>query len=95
MKLQKDLREFIALLNSAKVRYVVAGDYAVAFHGHPRYTGDIDVFIEPSESNAAKIVAVLAGFGLASDDLTADVFVVPDARISSTTSGVLCSPNTL
>ena len=42
MKLQADLREFIELLNSANVKYVIVGGYAVAFHGHPRLTADID-----------------------------------------------------
>jgi len=46
MKLQKDLREFIELLNSHDVRYLIVGGYAVAFHGYPRATGDIDFFIE-------------------------------------------------
>ena len=41
-KLQKDLREFVGLLNSHHVAYLVVGGHAVAFHGHPRYTGDID-----------------------------------------------------
>jgi hypothetical protein len=40
--LSKDFKEFIELLNENKVRYLVVGGYAVAFHGHPRYTKDID-----------------------------------------------------
>jgi len=46
MKLQKDLREFIELLNGLEARYLVVGAFAVAYHGHPRYTGDIDLFIK-------------------------------------------------
>lgn len=52
--LSKDLREFIEFLNSREVRYRIAGGYAVAFHGHPRMTGDIDIFIEVSEENARR-----------------------------------------
>jgi hypothetical protein len=46
--LSKDFKEFIELLNENKVRYLVVGGYAVALHGHPRYTKDIDVWIELS-----------------------------------------------
>ena len=42
MKLTKDLREFVELLNAAAVKYLLVGGHAVAFHGHPRFTGDID-----------------------------------------------------
>jgi hypothetical protein len=48
MRLQKDLREFIELLNSTKVKYVLVGGHAVAYHGFPRFTGDIDFFMEQS-----------------------------------------------
>ena len=44
-KLQADVREFIELLNSHNVEYLIVGGHAVAFHGHPRFTGDIDFFI--------------------------------------------------
>ena len=63
MKLQKDLREFIELLNSHKVDYLIVGGHAVAFHGHPRYTGDIDFLVRPTEENASRIVAAIKEFG--------------------------------
>ena len=54
MQLQKDLKEFIELLNSHNVKYLVVGGYAVAYHGYPRTTGDIDFFIEAlGERNVA------------------------------------------
>ena len=53
MKLDQDLREFIELLNARDVRYLVVGAYALAFHGRPRYTGDIDFFVQPSSENAS------------------------------------------
>ena len=61
MKPTKDLREFIALLNSTKVKYLMVGGHAVAFHGHPRFTGDFDFFIERSAQNAAGLAAVVDG----------------------------------
>ena len=51
MNLEDDLREFIELLNALKIRYIV-GAFAVAYHGYPRYTADIDLFIERSSQNA-------------------------------------------
>jgi hypothetical protein len=62
-KLQNDLSEFIALLNSTGVEYLVVGGHAVAFHGHPRLTGDIDFFVRPTQENGARIVDVLNQFG--------------------------------
>lgn len=62
-KLQADLREFIALLNSNEVEYLVVGGYAVAFHGHPRFTGDIDFFIRATKDNARRVVDALTAFG--------------------------------
>jgi hypothetical protein len=63
MKLQKDLREFIELLNSTRIKYVLVGGHAVAYHGFPRFTGDIDFFIDISPSNLAVLAKVLADFG--------------------------------
>jgi hypothetical protein len=65
-RLQKDLREFIELLNSTKVKYVLVGGHAVAYHGFPRFTGDIDFYIESSASNLALVAKVLTDFGFAS-----------------------------
>jgi hypothetical protein len=75
VKLTKDLREFVVLLNSHRVEYVVVGGHAVAYHGHPRYTGDTDFFVRPSRDNAQRVLAVLDAFGfgevgISNDDLT-------------------------
>jgi hypothetical protein len=59
MNLSRDLREFVALLNSTKVKYLLVGGHAVAWHGYPRFTGDIDFFVEMSDENAAKLERVL------------------------------------
>jgi hypothetical protein len=64
VKLQKDLREFIELLNSHEVEYLIVGGHAVAFHGHPRYTGDIDFLVRPTDQNASRIVSVIREFGI-------------------------------
>jgi len=61
--LQTDLREFIALLNSHRVEYLLVGGHAVAFHGHPRFTGDIDFLVRATPENVRRILVVLNAFG--------------------------------
>jgi hypothetical protein len=63
MPLSKDLREFIALLNSNEVEYLIVGAFAVAYHGYPRYTADLDVLIRSSEQNAHRVLKSLNEFG--------------------------------
>jgi hypothetical protein len=79
--LSKDFKEFIELLNENKVRYLVVGGYAVAFHGHPRYTKDLDVWIELSPDNANKILEALKKFGFGSLGLKPDDFLESDQVI--------------
>ena len=69
-KLQADLKEFIALLSSHSVEYLIVGGHAVAFHGHPRFTGDIDFFIRATPSNVQRLLAVLNDFGFGSLGIT-------------------------
>ena len=83
--LSKDFKEFIELLNGNKVRYLVVGGYAVAFHGHPRYTKDLDVWIELSPDNANKILDALKKFGFGSLGLKADDFLESDQIIQLVT----------
>lgn len=78
MKLSRDLREFIELLNSCAVEYVVVGGHAVAYHGYPRYTGDIDFFIRPTEDNARRLLEVFDRFGFGGVGITRDDFTTPD-----------------
>jgi predicted nucleotidyltransferase len=66
VELFKDFRDFIHLLNLQEVEYLVVGGYALAFHGKPRHTGDLDIWINISETNAAKMVNVLDEFGVGS-----------------------------
>ena len=56
------------------VRYLIVGGYAVAFHGHPRFTKDIDVFYENTVDNVEYLRKALVGFGFGEDELPADVF---------------------
>ena len=79
--LSKDFKEFIELLNEHSVKYLVVGGYAVAFHGYPRYTKDIDIWIELSLENADKILKALNEFGFGSLDLTPDDFLESDQII--------------
>jgi hypothetical protein len=78
MEVQKDFREFLALLNAHEVEFMIVGGYALAFHGAPRFTGDIDVFVKPDPGNARRIILALADFGFSSLDLTIDDFQDPD-----------------
>jgi hypothetical protein len=79
--LNQDFKEFIQSLNDNRVRYLVVGGYAVAVHGHPRYTKDMDVWIEMGPENAAKMVRALEQFGFGSLGLQAADFLVPDQII--------------
>lgn len=66
MQLASDFEDFIKILNKHAVEYLVVGGYAMAFHGRPRFTGDLDIWINISESNAEKMLAVLVEFGFSS-----------------------------
>jgi hypothetical protein len=81
MVLSLDFKEFIELLNANQVRYLVIGGYAIALHGHPRYTKDLDIWIEMTRDNAAQIVRALDQFGFGSLGLKEDDFLVADQII--------------
>ncbi len=74
MELNQDFKEFFQSLNAHKVRYLVVGGFAVALHGHPRYTKDIDVWIDSTAANAKRMVRAMADFGFASLGLGAADF---------------------
>jgi predicted nucleotidyltransferase len=75
IKFEKDFLEFISLCNKHKVEYLVIGGYAVAIHGYPRYTKDIDVSIQISVKNAEAMIEVMKEFGFASLNLTSEDFI--------------------
>jgi predicted nucleotidyltransferase len=58
-----DLYEFVKLLIEKEVEYLIVGGYAVGIHGHPRYTGDLDVWINPTKENAEKVLETVNQFG--------------------------------
>lgn len=77
MILEKDFEDFIKYLNKHQVEYMVVGGYALAFHGKPRHTGDLDIWINISEINAQKMLNVLNDFGMSSLKLSKEDFLKP------------------
>jgi len=81
MDTQQDFKELLELFNEHKVEYIIVGAYALAYHGAPRFTGDMDIFVKPSVENAKKIVSGLSGFGFGSLNLTVEDFQTPNSVI--------------
>jgi hypothetical protein len=77
MEIPNDFRELLELFNAHKVEYLVVGGYALAFHGAPRVTGDIDLFVRPTSGNAERILSVLDAFGFGSLNLVVGDFAKP------------------
>jgi len=73
-----DFREFIESLNKHNVRYLLIGGYAVALHGHPRYTKDLDIWIWMDSTNATNLLNALKDFGFSSLPLAIEDFLKPD-----------------
>lgn len=95
METQQDFRELLGLLNKHGVEYLIAGAHALAYHGVPRYTGDIDIYVRPSTKNSRSIMQALNEFGfgsagLSETDFTAEGKViqlgVPPVRVDIITS---------
>ena len=76
--LPSDFKEFLRLLNEKNVKYLIVGGYAVGYHGYPRSTGDMDVWVESTEENAVRLVQALKAFGFDVPKLDPDLFVDPD-----------------
>jgi len=70
LKLHPDFSDFVAALNGNNVEYVIVGSFALAFHGNPRATGDIDFWIRPMTSNAKALIKALVDFGFGGLDIT-------------------------
>jgi hypothetical protein len=81
MILNPDLKEFFLLLNANEVRYLIVGGYAVAYHGYPRYTRDIELSILIDHDNALKMVKTIGDFGFASLGLIENDFLEADTII--------------
>jgi hypothetical protein len=67
--------EMLSALSAAKVEYLIVGAYALAAHGNPRATGDIDIWVRPTRENAARVMKALREFGAPLFDLTLDDLV--------------------
>jgi len=82
MKIESpDFRELLTLLNKNKVRYLVAGGYAVNFYGYIRNTGDIDIWIDNSDENAELVIKTLLEFGFTFSNLEKEDFIQPGGFI--------------
>ena len=95
MEIQSDFKELLELFNKQQVEYLIVGGYALAFHGVPRATGDLDLWIRPVAENARRLLQALALFGfdavgLSEGDFTSEGKVVqlgvPPVRIDLLTS---------
>jgi len=82
MNTHPDFQDFLKLLNDHRVEYMVVGGYAVAFHGYPRFTKDIDIFYRPSAENAERLRAALLGFGFRSETISIEMLLAGN-RITS------------
>ncbi len=78
IQLPSDFKEFLQLLNSRRVEYLVVGGYAVGFHGSPRATGDLDIWVAATEENAQKLEEVLREFGFDLSELSKELFLEKD-----------------
>lgn len=81
MNITQDMFEFIQLLNKHEVEYVIIGAHALSHFGYPRYSGDLDILIQPIHNEAEKIIAVLDEFGFGSLNLKVEDFLNKDAVI--------------
>jgi len=75
--LPPDFKEFLRLLNSQHVEYLLIGGYAVGYHGYPRPTGDMDIWIALSPLNASRVAQALVEFGFRAEDVPAALFTEP------------------
>jgi len=78
MEVQQDFRDLLALFNAHKVDYIIVGAHALAYHGAPRYTGDMDILVRPDSENAKRILRALGEFGFGSLGLKVEDFATPD-----------------
>ena len=77
MDLAPDFDEFCALLIDHHVEFVIVGAHALALHGAPRFTGDLDILIRPTVDNADKLIAAIRAFGFPEIPLTAAQIIEP------------------
>src|SRR5262245_7027531 len=71
MDLAPDFNEFCGLLIAHDVEFVIVGAYALAFHGSPRATGDLDIYVKPTRENGRRLIAAVSAFGFPTDSFAA------------------------
>ena len=81
IELHPDFKDFLRLLNSEGVEYLVVGGYAVGYYGYPRATGGLDVWIAINETNAEKTARAIRKFGMPGEQVTKDLFTSQDRII--------------
>ena len=81
IELHQDFKDFLRLLNSNTVEYLLVGGYAVGYHGYPRATGDMDIWVAVSEVNAQKTAQVLSDFGMPKEAVSRELFLEMDKVI--------------
>jgi hypothetical protein len=81
MNLSRDFQEFVELFVAHEVEFLVVGGYALAAHGHPRYTKDLDVWVWLGSDNAQRVLAAVEEFGFGGLGLTVDDFQEPDSMV--------------
>jgi hypothetical protein len=78
MEIQSDFKELLALLNEHAVDYLIVGGYALAFHGAPRFTADLDILVKADEDNSKRLMQALGDFGFEDTGLKSEDFLVPE-----------------
>ncbi|MCF7810554.1 nucleotidyltransferase family protein [bacterium] len=78
MEIQADFKKLLTLFNTHEIEYTIVGGYALAFHGAPRFTGDLDIHVKPDIENARRVIKALDDFGFKSLGLTPEDFSNPD-----------------
>lgn len=81
MEVHSDYRDLLELFNAHSVEYLVVGAYALAFHGAPRFTRDMDLLVRPTKENAERVVTAIVEFGFSDSGLTTADFDRPDQVI--------------
>lgn len=79
--LNRDFRDMLSCLKEAGVDFIIVGAYALAAHGFPRATGDIDIWVRNSPDNAVKIMTALAQFGAPLAELSEQDFMATEVIV--------------
>jgi len=82
IRLPTDFKEFLQFLHSESVEYLLVGGYAVGYYGHPRATGDIDIWINPTAANAKRLTSALRRFGFSAVTIEPQMFEQPQRVFS-------------